>query len=186
MAEHTGPDKSLPGKDPIVEGSLSWHLAIAGLVLILRPGVGVFRPAALVALAAAVLAALAQVGVRRLTRTEPVIRIVFYFAVISTVVSALPLVRAWQRPPPQLWGVLIALGVLATLAQILLTQAYAHAPAAQVGPFIYTTVVFAGLMDWLFWGRLPDLPFAVGAALVCAAGILALRSMGASTGPPAP
>jgi drug/metabolite transporter (DMT)-like permease len=155
-----------------------------GIVLILRPGDGVFRPAAFAALAAAVLAALAQVGVRRLTRTDPITRIVFYFALISTVVSGLPVLTVWTTPERRVWPVLMALGVLATLAQLLLTQAYARAPAAQVGPFIYSSVVFAGLMDWWLWGRLPDAAFALGAVLVCAAGILALRSMGASPVPP--
>jgi drug/metabolite transporter (DMT)-like permease len=159
-------------------------LGFLGILLILRPGIGVFRPAALAALAAALLAALAQVGVRRLTRTEPVVRIVFYFAAISTVVSAVPLVSEWTTPKKGLWIVLVALGILATLAQLFLTQAYSHAPAAQVGPFIYSAVVFAGLMDWWLWGRLPDAWFAVGAILVCAAGILALRSMSGPAVPP--
>ena len=96
-------------------------LGFLGIVLILRPGVGIFRPAALAALVAAVLAALAQVGVRRLTQTEPISRIVFYFASISTVVSGLPLFKAWTTPEPHLWPVLVALGVLATLAQLVMT-----------------------------------------------------------------
>jgi drug/metabolite transporter (DMT)-like permease len=158
-------------------------LGFLGILLILRPGVGVFRPAALAGLLAALLAALAQVGVRRLTRTEPVARIVFYFALISTVVSAAPLVSVWTTPKRGVWIVLAALGILATLAQLLMTHAYAHAPAAQVGPFIYSSVVFAGLMDWWLWGRLPDAAFVAGAVLVCAAGILALRS---TTAPAAP
>jgi drug/metabolite transporter (DMT)-like permease len=160
-------------------------LGFLGIVLILRPGVGVFRPAAFAALAAAVLAALAQVGVRRLTRTEPITRIVFYFALIATAVSAVPLLKVWTLPERGVWTVLVALGVLATLAQLLLTQAYARAPAAQVGPFIYSSVVFAGLMDWWLWGRVPDAAFVAGAVLVCAAGILALRSTGAAAASPA-
>lgn len=146
-----------------------------GVVLILRPGAGLFAPAALVGLAAAALAALAQVGIRGLTRSEPVTRIVFYFGAISTAVSALPLLGAWRLPDRALWGLLAALGILATLAQLLLTRAYACAPAARVGPFIYTAVVFAGLLDWLLWGRVPDGWFALGALLVCGAGILTLR-----------
>jgi drug/metabolite transporter (DMT)-like permease len=161
-------------------------LGFLGILLILRPGVGVFRPAALAALVAAVLAALAQVGVRRLTQTEPVARIVFYFALISTLVSAVPLISVWTTPKHGLWTVLVALGALATLAQLVMTKAYAHAPAAQVGPFIYSAVVFAGLMDWWLWGRLPDLAFVAGAILVAAAGILTLRSMAGSAAPPVP
>ncbi len=57
----------------------------------------------------------------------------------------------------------------------LLTRAYAQAPAAQVGPFIYTSVVFAGVLDWLVWGRLPDALSVAGGVLVSGAGILALR-----------
>jgi drug/metabolite transporter (DMT)-like permease len=159
-------------------------LGFLGIVLILRPGMGVFRPAALAALLAAVLAALAQVGVRRLTRSEPITRIVFYFSLISAVVSGAPLVSIWTQPPRGVWPVLIALGVLATLAQLLLTRAYSLAPATQVGPFIYSSVVFAGVFDWWLWGRVPDAAFVAGAVLVCAAGILALRSTGAPAPPP--
>jgi drug/metabolite transporter (DMT)-like permease len=159
-------------------------LGFLGILLILRPGASVFRPAALLAVVAAVLAALAQVGVRRLTQTEPATRIVFYFAVISTAVSSVPLTSAWTTPKGRLWIVLVALGILATLAQLVMTRAYAHAPAAQVGPFIYSAVVFAGLMDWWLWGRVPDAWFVLGAAFVCAAGILALRSTTAPAAPP--
>lgn len=150
-------------------------LGFAGILLILKPGPGVFDPVALVGLAAALFAALAQVGVRRLTQTEPITRIVFYFGAISTAISALPLVREWTSPEPALWGTLVALGVFATAAQLLLTQAYSRAPAAQVGPFIYTSVVFAALLDWGLWERLPDALSIAGAVLVCAAGILTLR-----------
>lgn len=161
-------------------------LGFAGILVILRPGLGLLHPAALVGLLAAACAALAQVGIRRLTRTEPTTRIVFYFAVVSTAVSALPLPFAWRAAPaPQAWALLAATGILATIAQLFLTRAYAEAPAAQVGPFIYSSVVFAGLLDWLFWRRLPDIPFLVGAAMVGAAGIMTLRRLGVPEQPAA-
>jgi drug/metabolite transporter (DMT)-like permease len=150
-------------------------IGFIGLVLILRPGSGLFQPAAFVGLLAAAFAALAQVGIRNLTRTEPVTRIVFYFGAIATAASALPLPWSWTTPEPALWGVLLATGVFATAGQLFLTRAYGHAPAARVGPFIYTGVVFAGLLDWTLWGVLPDGPFLAGAALVCLAAILVLR-----------
>src|SRR4029450_10055891 len=63
-------------------------VGFAGIALVLRPGPGVFRLGARAAVASALLASIAQVGVRRLTATEPVERIVFYFAVLSTLISA--------------------------------------------------------------------------------------------------
>jgi len=172
-------------QEPIPEGL--WQglaLGFAGIGLILKPGLSLFNPVALVGLAAAVLAALAQVGVRRLTETEPVTRIVFYFGLISTSVSAIPLIGAWKTPPTTLWGTLLVLGLCATAAQLLLTQAYSHAPAAQVGPFIYAAVPFAALLDGLLFGQWPDALSVTGAVLVVGAGILILRGMPA-TGAPA-
>jgi drug/metabolite transporter (DMT)-like permease len=150
-------------------------IGFVGILVILKPGTGLFQGPALVALAAAVLAAVAQVGIRNLTRTEPTTRIVFYFALIATAVSALPLPFTWRNPTPPAWAALVASGLLATVGQLLLTQAYASAPAAQVGPFLYTSVVFSGLLDWLFWRTLPDGLFLLGAALVTAAAVVALR-----------
>jgi drug/metabolite transporter (DMT)-like permease len=154
---------------PLVVGFL-------GIALVLRPGPGVFRPAALVALAAALFASLAQVGVRRLTATDPPERIVLYFALISTAASALPLLSSWRPPRAGLWPTLVATGVLATGAQLLLTRAYSHARASRVGPFIYTSVVFAGALDWMFHGVVPNLLSLAGTAFVTLAGIMALRS----------
>jgi drug/metabolite transporter (DMT)-like permease len=150
-------------------------LGFAGLLIVLRPGSGVFEPAALVGLASAVLAAIAQVGIRRLTRTEPVTRIIFYFGLVASVGALPPAVYAWKDPSPGTWAVLLLMGVFATIGQLTLTRAYVHAPAARVGPFLYVGPVFAGLLDWLIWGRVPDALFYVGAALVVAAATLALR-----------
>jgi drug/metabolite transporter (DMT)-like permease len=187
---------SLPLFMPFIESAwlgepfprrLWWSVGVGflGVIVILRPGAGIFQPAALAGVAAALFAALAQVGVRRLTRSEPSSRIVFYFGVISTAVSALPLATGWRTPAPSMWLTLIVLGALATAGQLFLTEAYAYAPAARVGPFIYTSVVFAGLFDWWLFGKPPDRYTLVGAVLIAFAGGLALRLRGASVIEPA-
>jgi drug/metabolite transporter (DMT)-like permease len=151
-------------------------VGFAGVALVLRPGPGVFRVAALAAVLSALLASIAQVGVRRLTSTEPIEKIVFYFGVLSTAVSAVPAAFSWRTPSASLWPVLLALGALATAGQLLLTRAYALAPASRVGPFIYASVLFAGVLDWMFRGVVPDALSLCGAAIVIAAGIMALRT----------
>jgi len=61
---------------------------------------------------------------------------------------------------------------------MLLTRAYAHAPAAEVGPFTYSTVVFAAGIGWLVWREIPDGFSVSGTALVCLAGVLTIRWSG--------
>ena len=150
-------------------------VGFVGILLVLRPGVGVFHPVALLPIVAAGFAALAQVAIRRLTRTEPVTRIVFHFSLIATVVSAVPVPFTWKSPTPWEWAALAASGLFATIGQLLLTRAYACAPAGRVGPFLYTGVIFSGVLDWLMWDVLPGAPFVFGALLVTLAAILALR-----------
>jgi drug/metabolite transporter (DMT)-like permease len=180
---------SIPLFMPIVESvwlgepfprRLWWPIGLGflGIVLILKPGMEMFQPAALVGVASALFASVAQVGIRRLTRTEPIVRIVFYFAVLSTVLSAAPLPLAWTAPTGRVWIPVLAMGVFATLAQLMLTRAYSHAPAARVGPFVYTAVVFAAALDWALFGVLPDRLAVLGAVIVGASGIAALRMTG--------
>jgi drug/metabolite transporter (DMT)-like permease len=154
-----------------------WPLGVglAGIALILKPGSGLFQPAALVAVLSAVLGSIAQVGVRQLTDTEPTRRIVFYFAAGTTLVSAAPLPWTWVPVPTSLWPALLLMGVLATLGQLSMTRAYRFSTAARVGPFMYTAVVFAAVMDFLFWQRVPDRLSVAGALLVVLAGVIALR-----------
>ncbi len=150
-------------------------IGMLGLVLILKPGLGLFQPAALVGVFGALFAATAQVGVRRLTLTESVTKIVFYFSICSTAIGLGPALFAWVTPAASSIPVILAMVAAGTVAQLMMTRAYQLAPAAQVGPFIYGSVAFAALFDWLIFSRHPDGLSSLGTALVVAAGILALR-----------
>lgn len=148
-------------------------LGFVGIVLILKPGSGLFQPAGLVGLASGILAAVAMVGIRRMAATEPVDRIIFYFTTFGTLVSAVPLAWAWVTPQAPLLWALAAMGVLAILAQMCLTRGYSMAPAGQVGPCNYGNVVFAALLGWVLWGETLDALTVAGAVLTCAAGVIA-------------
>jgi drug/metabolite transporter (DMT)-like permease len=166
---------------------LWWPIGIGfiGIGLILKPGMSMLAPIALIGLAAGLFSALAMAGIRKLTDTEPAIRVVFYFSLTSTLISALPLAWHWQTPAADLWFPLFLIGALSTLAQILMTRGYACAPAAQVGPFLYAIVVFAGLFGWALWQEVPDWLSLAGTVLVVLAGVLAIRLGGRKAAPPA-
>jgi drug/metabolite transporter (DMT)-like permease len=157
-------------------------LGFIGIALILKPGLGLFTPAAIIGLISGVLAAIAMTGARELTRTEPSTRIVFYFTLTCTLASSVPLLWAWNTPPAHLWMPLLGAGVCASAAQLFMVRAYALAPASQSGPFMYATIVFAALLGWMVWGEVPDLLSLVGAVVVCAAGVLMIRHRDSQAG----
>lgn len=153
---------------------LAVPIGMAGVVLVLEPTAD-FELAALVGLAGGALAGWAKVSVRLLTRTEPATRVVFWFALLASFLSAPLALAQWQWPSPTMIALLTAIGLLATLGQWLLTRGYGAASPAQIGPFTYTSVLFAGVYGFVFWDEVPDLLFVLGAGLIIGAGLLALR-----------
>jgi drug/metabolite transporter (DMT)-like permease len=149
-------------------------IGFLGVVLVLNPQ-GEFNAIALIGLLGGVLASLAKVSLRRLGRSEPSLRVVFYFALLSTLISILPMFWHWQTPDLTQWGLFALVGLMGTLGQLFLTRGYAIANAAAVSPFTYASVLFGALYGYLFWEETISLQFVVGAALIALAGVLALR-----------
>lgn len=154
---------------------LAIGVGFAGVALVLQPGFREIPVAGFVGLCGALLAALAKVAIRRMSDTEPSTRIVFYFGVIATSVSAVPLTWAWQTPSWEAVAWLSLMGGSATIAQLLLTRAYALAPAGQIGPFTYVSVIFGSAYGWLFWDEVPGPLVVLGSLFIIAAGILTTR-----------
>lgn len=149
-------------------------IGLAGVWFIRTPGSGAVSLPGVAALLSAFFASAALVGVRRLTLAgEPTGRIVFYFALGSALLTALPLPWFWKTPDTRQWLALALTGALASLAQFLLSRGFARASAGVAAVFYYGTVPAAAFFGWLLWGERLTADFALGAALICAAGIAA-------------
>jgi drug/metabolite transporter (DMT)-like permease len=149
-------------------------LGLIGIALIARPGAGLgVSPATVAGVLSGACAAAAMVSIRRIADTEPAARVVFYFSVVSTLIAAVPLAWAWAPLSLPVLLLLLGVGVLATLGQLCLTRAYALAPAARIGAFTYSAVVFGGLLGWALWDEAPDATSALGMALVIGCCLLA-------------
>jgi drug/metabolite transporter (DMT)-like permease len=111
---------------------------------------------------------------RRLTQTETTSSIVFYFSLVCAIAGALTLPFAWHSPTAPELTALIALGVLGGLAHIFLTESYRYAAASVVAPFDYTSMLWALLLGYWFFGELPGTLVYVGAAIVAAAGLFVI------------
>ncbi len=155
---------------------LAVGIGFAGVLLVLKPGAALFQPLSLVGLAACILAAIAFVSVRHLTATEPALRIVFWFAAIATVVSAVPMAWAWEGISRESLLLLIGVGLLATTSQMLMSEGYRWAPAGKASPFGYSAIVFSAGFAWLLWGEVVDRLAATGALLIFLASLVALTA----------
>jgi drug/metabolite transporter (DMT)-like permease len=152
-------------------------LGFVGLAMLLRPWEGeADRAAGLVGLFSGFMAALAYIHVRQLGQLhEPEWRTVFWFAAVSTAGAAvLATVSGWHVPAVGNMWLLLALGAIATFAQLAMTRAYRRGDTVVVASLAYSTVVFGGLLDALIWHqKLPPVSWA-GMATTVAAGVWAV------------
>lgn len=135
---------------------LTAMLGLIGVFFVAKPDTGLFNTLSLIGLSSSLCAAMAFVTVRALTDTEPAVRIVFYFCLISTTLSAIPMFWHWRTYNLTEISYLIAAGLLATASQLLLSNAYKLAPAGKIGPANYLAIIFAGIWAAILWQEYPD------------------------------
>lgn len=151
-------------------------IGFVGVFVFLNPVHMTLSPALLLAFTAAVLAAYTKTLIRRMSATESTSKIVFYFACLATLISALPLFWHWRAIDPEHWLALIGMGALATAGQLGMTKAFSLAPAASVGVFTYSSVIFAAIFGYVFWNEPVFWHMAAGTLIIMVAGYFALRS----------
>jgi drug/metabolite transporter (DMT)-like permease len=159
---------------------LAVALGLVGVLVILSPRLTALSGevaatealGAVVVLAGAVFAALAQVFVRRLVAEETTTAIVFFFSVNAAVLSLVTLPLGWVRPDIGTAAILVACGFLGGVGQVLLTAAYRNADASVVAPFEYASMLLALVVGYVGFGEVPTGVVLAGATLVILAGIV--------------
>ena len=146
-------------------------IGFVGVIFILRPGTDSFEPIAIIGLGAAALAGSAKVCIRKMGGTENSVTIVFYFGLFSSCLSLIPLLWSWQVPLMHHWPYILCMGLMGTLGQLALTRAYRIANPGQIGPYVYSSVVYGAALGWFIWGEALLISTLIGSALIIAAGL---------------
>ncbi len=162
-------------KDPL--NHKIWIAALFGLVgiaFILKPGTGIFNPAMMIGLLSGVLMAFAWASIRKLSKTEPLHRILFYFLTLATLIAALPLPWVWYPFPAAVWGTFLFTGFcyFVSLAAFTYACMLIHVTVASI--LFYMVIVFTALLEWVVWAKIPDFYTVVGSLLVILGGALSI------------
>lgn len=154
---------------------LAAAVGFGGTLLILRPGMGVFEPAALIPLAAALTFAFFNILSRRISQTDSFATTTLYMAVVGAVAATSVGLPAWVTPTPHealLMGIVAVSGVV---AQLLLIQALKYAQASTLQPFNYSLLAFATLIGVIVFGEAPTVWTVTGALLILLAGLCSIK-----------
>jgi S-adenosylmethionine uptake transporter len=163
-------------------------MGFVGVVMVLHPTIGRDQwLAGVIGVVSGMLSAMAYVQVTELGKAgEPEVRVVFYFSLTGTVMGLLMGVAATGVPslsshvpvgtwPALTWVWLLGVGAFATLAQLLMTRAYARGPMLVMANLQYLGIVHASLIGVLLFGEVLHWDAMVGMALITASGIWSTR-----------
>jgi drug/metabolite transporter (DMT)-like permease len=145
--------------------------ALAGALIVIRPGSDIFTLTALLPLLAGVFYASYALTTRFLGRDEPILTSFLYTAIIGTIAASLLTVPVWTAPGPGDAAVFLALGAVGAAGQFLLIRSLTVAEAGAVAPFGYAGVVFATLWGLIAFGEVPDGWTLLGALVIVGAGV---------------
>ncbi|WP_444666406.1 DMT family transporter [Cereibacter changlensis] len=149
--------------------------ALVGALIVIRPGSGVFSPAALLPLGAAVCYAGYAIATRKVGATENAWTSLLYSALLGTLVSTAALPLVWTPIAAAHVPGFIGLALIGTAGQFCLIRAFTMTEASAVAPFGYVGLVFATFWGIVLFGEYPDLWTVVGALVIVAAGLYVWR-----------
>lgn len=150
-------------------------LGLLGVLVILRPGAGVFSPAAFLVLGAAAIFAAYSVLTRHVGRDDSPTTSLFWTAIAGGAVMTLIGPFFWKPLAGWDWALMALLCVFGVTAHALLIKVYQLAEASSVQPFAYLQLLFATGLGIAFFGERPDAFTLVGAVVLIAAGLISIR-----------
>ena len=165
---------------PLLGEPVGWRrwtavaVGFIGVIVMLDPLGITFHAISLVVLAATFCYSLSTVLVRLISRHDSDAATMFWFSVVSSVVSLGAAIPDWVWPSPIDWLWLMLLGLLGGVAQVLVTRAWRLAPASVLAPFDYAGIVLAVLYGYLWFKEEPSWTVWLGLPLVIGSGLYIL------------
>ena len=168
---------------------LAVFVGFIGIVFITQPSGFGFTKYDWLGIFSGVGAALAYTSVRELKQFYDTRAIVLSFMGVGTIGPVLlfmisPYIHApeldfmlgdFVLPHGIVWFYVIAMGLFATLSQVLMTKAYGETKAGIVGAVSYTNILFSILVGLMLGDALPSLMSSLGIILIVFAGIMVAR-----------
>jgi len=162
-------------------------VGFVGIVLVAQPEGGNFDKYDVLGIFSGIGAALAYTSIRELRKYYDTRAIVMSFMGVGTVAPLLLMLATpyvsvseefdWMfaefvMPQGVEWGYVTAVGIFATMSQLLMTKAYELTKAGIVGTISYSNIVFAVVIGVLLGDPIPNIWTTLGIILVIMSGLL--------------
>ena len=144
-------------------------LGFVGVLIILRPGIEAFQPAALIVLAASFGYAVSNIATKKLIPVQDTIAILFWMNAMQVAMALIGTDPTFPlRLAPAQWTWIAGIAISGTAAHYCLTNALRAGDAIVVIPLDFLRIPLIALVGWLFYAERIDLAVFVGAGVIVA------------------
>ena len=115
------------------------------------------------------------IAIRKLSSTEPVWLISFFFSVSILILSLFSFYQNWIMPSFIDLFLLSMIGILGGIANLWLSQSYKLSEVSLVAPLKYLALVFAIIFGYFIWDEIPTSKTLMGSVLVILSSFIIFR-----------
>lgn len=151
-------------------------LGFSGVLIIVRPGGGLFTPAAVLPLGLAFCFSSYQIFTRLISGKEDSLNSLFCVLLVGSVAMSLALPFSWIDPSPKGLFFFALIGVTSGIGHFSTIKALEYAPASLLAPFAYVQLLWVSILGVLVFGDFPDAVTLIGMGVVVAGGLLVAAS----------
>lgn len=160
-------------KEPV--GLRRWLAVLAGFIgmlVVIRPGMGVFHPAIFLVLIAAVFFAIRQLTSRWLSGVDPIITTVCYTAIVAFSILSVFQPFYWVTPASgKIVLLIVVMAATSAVGEIFIIRALDIAHSVVLAPIHYTLIIWGTLYGFFVFGDLPDQWTFIGCGIIVASGL---------------
>jgi drug/metabolite transporter (DMT)-like permease len=164
-------------KERLTSGrSISIILGFIGVLIILRPGLQIIQPAALVVLFATFCFASTYVFTRYMSSTETPLTIIFYMNLIQLPIGLMASIPNWHIPSIELWPWALLLGLTGLASHFCFAHAFKHADAAVVSPLDFMRLPLIAFIGFVLYDEGWDFMILFGGTIIFVGNLLNIYS----------
>ena len=154
-------------KEPLTRyRTLGILLGFAGIMIILRPGIQIIQPAALIVLFATFCFASTYVFTRHMAATESPLTIIFYMNLVQLPIGLLASLPSWNYPTLESWPWILLIGLTGLGSHFCFAHAFRHADAAVVSPLDFMRLPLIALIGWAIYNESWDMMIFLGGIII--------------------
>jgi drug/metabolite transporter (DMT)-like permease len=150
-------------------------LGIAGILVILRPGVTAVSLGDLIMVAAALGFAVVTIATKALTRTDPMITILLWMSLVQVLMAAIPAALSWTPITVAEIPWVLIVGIAGLTANFSLTRAMQLADASLMMPVDFMRLPLIAAVGFLAYSESIDVLVLAGAVVIFAGNYYSIR-----------